>query len=330
MNAPLTPSQQRGIQVTPRLPDFSFGAEQDPDWAPGAPGLSAFCNTVSVVAGTAEGAFVEAGRWLMAQIADPAQREETRRFVQQEAFHATVHGRFNRALGATGAPVGALGALGAAVVDDLQASVGRVTWLAFALGTEQVIGEFGHAMLARPEPMGGMPEGPRQLFMWHCYEEVEHQAALHDGFEAVFGATRATRAQRVLGAAYAVATFTPPLLAGTWARLAPRHRWRPSVWWGLGRELVGPQGLFRGVPPALRALARVDFHPFDLHAPAETLARHSGLVDAAWARPPRVQPARDADAEECVPPVGLGDLARLVAFSLRTAARALAVAWRHG
>lgn len=329
MNAPLTPSQQRGILVTPRLPDFDFDDDTVDAWLAGDPGMTGFWNAVSVLAGHAEGAFIQTGRWLVAHLDDPAQVDETRRFVQQEAFHSVAHKRFNKALAAQGLPVAGLEALGAAVMADLQETCPPVTELGFALGTEQFIGEFGHALLAQDDPMADAPAAARRLFLWHCYEEVEHQAALHDGFDAVFGASPRVRGHRVLGIGFALAMFVPTLAVGTWVFACRSAGGRRLGWRALGAVLLGEAGLLRGLPSVFRAMTRVDFHPFDVHDPGPMLAAHADCVDPAWEKPIRGRwPAAEGDPVD-VPPVGVVAMVDLLGFAARTVRRSLAFAWAH-
>ena len=68
--------------------------------------------------------FIEAGRWLVERIDDPALAEETRNFAQQEAFHGAVHARFNRVLGEQRRPVEAIAELMRGVLDDVERCCG--------------------------------------------------------------------------------------------------------------------------------------------------------------------------------------------------------------
>jgi hypothetical protein len=104
-----TPSEARGVRVTPRLPDLRFDPTIDAThWFDGDAGRTAAWNALSVIASEGELGFIDAGRWLVARIDDQAIADETRRFIQQEAFHGTVHSRLNRALAASGLPVDAV------------------------------------------------------------------------------------------------------------------------------------------------------------------------------------------------------------------------------
>lgn len=326
MNLKSTPSVARGVVVTPRLPDFVFDAATTPDaWFGGDPGLTATWSALSVIAGCAELRFIEAGRWLVERIDDPALAEETRNFAQQEAFHGAVHARFNRVLGEQGRPVEAIAQLMRGLLDDVERCGGRSTFLAAMLAAEQVIGEMGHAVLAQPQVFDDLPPNVAALWLWHCFEEVEHAAALHDGFSAVFGQSRAERDLRVLGAAYILVLLLAAWPAAAWAcvpDLAARSR--PTTWRSTYAQLFGPTGLMRGAVRNLAQLRRVDFHPFDMHDPAATLHAARDLVDPAWERPTRKAAVAEPRAPRPdVQPLGLRDVVGLARFAASATRRAV-------
>ena len=74
------------------------------------------------LAGAGEAGFIDAGRELAAGIEDEAVAEELRAFVQQEAFHATVHGRLNRLLDERGLPARAIKELADELIPGIEAS----------------------------------------------------------------------------------------------------------------------------------------------------------------------------------------------------------------
>lgn len=284
----VTPSQARGIHVTPRNPPFAFDVESVPaTWFDGDPVTTAAWNALSVLFAPGEKLILEAGRWLVDRIDDPVVAAETRAFLQQEATHSAVHARFNAALSARGLPVDAVDRYADDLLEALERSAGPVTTLSAALAGEQMIGEMGHALLANPEAIEAAAEGPRALFLWHFYEEVEHQAALHDGWVHVFGSDDAARASRVLGAAYVAILVAFAWPATTWAML-PRGEdgeFRDPPLSPTLQHFFGRPGLMRGASRNLVHLLRRDFHPFQVHDPAPSLRDNRHLVQAAWERP---------------------------------------------
>lgn len=328
MNTVPTPSEARGVRVTPRLPDLRFDHLMDSTrWFDGDAGRTAAWNALSVIASEGELGFIDAGRWLVARIDDPAIADETRRFVQQEAFHGTVHARLNRVLGAAGLPVDAVRAFARDLIAGIEANGGRSTFLAAMLAGEQIIGEIGHAALERDDTLDGVPDTIAALWRWHFYEEVEHQAALHDGWTHVHGTHRDARNLRVLGAAYMVVLLVAVWPASSWAMARGAPRRRPSTWAGVCDQLLGRDGLLRGALRNLGALRRVDFHPFDHHDPKRVLdRRRSEAVHEAWERPERESTTEPTEAPPVVAPIGareLADLARFAAFATARTARFL-------
>lgn len=331
MSATVTPSMAHGVHVTPRLPDFAFDDRNVPEnWFADDPGITAAWNALSVIAGVGEKLFVEAGRWLVERIDDPVVAGETLRFMQQEAFHAAVHARLNRVLAQRGLPVDAVRRLVEEMLREIEQRGGHSTLMAMGLAGEQAIGEIGHAVLAAPESMDGVAPGPRELFMWHWFEEVEHQASLHDGWTWLHGRSAEARARRVLGAVYALLVFGLGWPAATWAMLPPaarRRRFQLSTWRPLLRQMFGEKGLLRGGARNLRHLVRIDFHPFDMHDPKPTLDRHRAtVVRPEWEMAAKT-PKQAAHAQKiAVEPLRARDVWRAAGFGawlLRRTARFL-------
>lgn len=333
MNVTVTPSMARGVFVTPRLPPFSFeDAGVRGAWFGGDVGRTATWNALSLLAGVAEHGFMDAGRWLVDHIDDPVVADETRRFVQQEAFHGTVHARFNRVLAAQGLPTDGVRDLVLSLLAEVERVGGRATYLGAMLAGEQVIGEIGHALLDRPDTFDGAPDSVRALWEWHFFEEVEHQAALHDGWTYVYGADRVARDRRVLGAAYVLVMLAVAWPVAAWA-LVPAteraRRSRPATWASAWRQLFGRDGLARGALRNLTALARIDFHPFDMHDPVPTLDRcRDALVSPAWERPMPAQAQRVPLDRPPLAAIGLADLVGLARFAGVVVRQSLAFAWR--
>jgi len=315
--AAVTPSMARGIRVTPRLPEFVFDDTNLPEqWFADDVGITAAWNGLGVFANVAETLFVAAGRKLLARIDDPAVADETARFMQQEAIHSAMHARMNRCLAARGLPVEAARGFMQSLVDEAERRGGSAVFMALGLAGEQAIGELAHAVLSEDAPMADAAEAPRALFLWHFYEEVEHQAALHDGWEHVYGRGPDARAMRVLGAAYAVTAIAVSMPALAWAMVPASRRgerWRGATWGPALRQLLGDRGLLRGAARNLRALPRLGFHPFDMHDPVSMLQRAKGFVQGIPEAPTKAPRAGNAPTGEA-PAVGPRDVARCVGF----------------
>jgi len=328
MAQPTTPSLARGIQPVPRRPPLTFTPANTPvDWFDGDPGCSAAWNAISVLAEVGEAQFITTGRWLIDRIDCSVVAEETARFIQQEASHSAVHRRYNKALAAQGVPMQAAHDFAMRRFVDLQDRTSHSLIAAIALAGEQAIGELGHAVLARPEVMEGAEEVPRTLWMWHWYEEVEHQAALHDGWVHVHGHGRDGRHLRVLGVAFLAVYLATAWPVVTWVLRGQTslRGWGRVLW-----QMFGRQGLLVGAARNLTAMLRADFHPFDMHDPVPTLAEWDGVaVKPEWERPTR-KPKRHGGIDTTdLPSPGLSDWACLLGFSARSVVAGARLMWAH-
>lgn len=285
----------RGIHVTPRLPDFAFGDEALRPWFGGDPGKTAAWNALGVLAGIGEASFIEAARALLPHLDDADTIAEVGAFIQQEAAHAAVHARFNRVLAENGYPVEPTRSLMHDLVAGVERRVGLDGLGAASLAGELVIGEFGHCMIDDPVYLADADPLPRALWLWHSYEEVEHQAALHDAWCRVHGTDKAARDLRMVGLVYLVTVVGVAWPVATWAMLeaaqpgASRSR---ATWRGLHDILLGPRGLLGRVSRNLSAVSSIGFHPFTVREPTQALDAHRD----ALVRPEWVVPARAAKA----------------------------------
>jgi predicted metal-dependent hydrolase len=297
MFAGATPSAAHGVFLTPRLPSFVFTPEiAEAAWFDRDVGSTAAWNALSVLASTGEVSFIEAGQWIVERVADPALADETARFIRQESYHATVHNRFNGLLQARGLPVQACRTYLKDVFDQIRAVAGDQVWMAMMLATEQVIGEIGHAVLNKPEILDDVEPTMRKLFLWHCYEEVEHSAALHDSWVALFGTDGVARNLRVLGAVYIALTLSivwPLSAVALLPQQARSGRWQWRTWRRTYAKLLGQHGMLVGVVKNLRGILRVGFHPFDVHDPLPLLQKwQEEATDKSWDQPMPQRPRK--------------------------------------
>jgi len=301
-----TPSLALGIQPIPRLPPFTYNADNLPlEWFGGDPGRTAVWNSLSVLAEVGEARFIRTGRWLLDRITCPAAAEETARFIQQEASHSAVHRRFNRVLKEQGRPVPETRRLAEMLFDWIAEHAGHEMVVAVSLAGEQAVGELGHATLEHPAHLDCAHADVRQMWLWHWYEEVEHQAALHDGFTHVMGMGRRGQALRVLGALYAIVYVgvvwpaTSVAMARSGGARNSLRTWRPVL-----RQMFGRNGLLVGTVRNLWALPRRDFHPFSVHDPRPALQEWDGTaVKAEWAQKVRLPGRHGGRADEALPQV---------------------------
>lgn len=280
-----TSSEQRGIRVTPRLPDLEFGEELRPRWVNDDAALTSFWAALGVIAPVAETWFIRSGKSLLPRIDNPAIADETRRFLQQEAYHARVHERLNGLLEQRGHPVAPIRRYVTDLLNKMQECGGEYIAIAGALAGEQAIGEIGDAIVKNPWLLDDCDPAPRAMIFWHAFEEVEHSAALYDAYENVYGRGWRAYLGRLLGLTYAVSLLAMALPAATHAMLAHAEpgQNRRRHWRRIFGHLFGPSGLLRSSGPVVAAYLRRDFHPWKLRdAGTVLMERRSEFVRDEW------------------------------------------------
>lgn len=200
---PRTSTEQMGIRVTPRLPDFEFGDDIPTLYYDGSIPLTSFWNGFSVAAEFLEVYFIKHGKKMVKELPPSSPlRDELIRFFQQEANHGRTHGGLNKLLRKRGYPV----QLGQRYCRDMIGyweEFGRELGLdsvmaALGATAEQTLGDIGEALFRdRILKKIGMHRSVRGLLEWHFLEEMEHRAVLFDGYQATYGKRRGGYAARV-------------------------------------------------------------------------------------------------------------------------------------
>src|SRR5262245_18188430 len=138
-----TSTERQGLRVTPRLPNLEFGNEVRPRWVNDDAALTSLYAALGVFGPNAETWIIRAGKSLLQEIRDPAIADETRRFIQQEAYHARVHERMNRLLEERGHPVAPTRRYVAELLETAESCGGPSIVIGGAMAAEQVISEMG-------------------------------------------------------------------------------------------------------------------------------------------------------------------------------------------
>jgi len=142
----------------------------------------------------------------------PGLQDEMRNFAQQEAFHATIHRRFNQLLQSWGHPVVQMDHFAArifALVDKLSSTKLRS---AIAVAGEHFIGELGNVAITEPNVFADADPRVARMFLWHGYEELEHKAVLFDGYADAYGTGFSSYLHRQLGLLVAIGVLIVVLL----------------------------------------------------------------------------------------------------------------------
>jgi predicted metal-dependent hydrolase len=296
---PRTTTQQRGVAVTLRRPDFEYDEDVPRVWHSGGAAVTAFWNALSIGTPLLEAEFIKDGARLEGRLQTPEQVRELRSFIRQEGTHAKLHRRYNDLLVSWGYPVERCEKPVRTAL-RLLSRTNTTFRCAVALSGEHFIGEIGDIILMRPEVMETV--GDRrvtQLWLWHAYEEVEHKAALFDAFTAVHGRGMRAYAYRVTGLFGAIGILLSilPRMVAELLRHDGKSR-DPREWIRLGRYLFGTSGVLRNRSRAVFEFLRPTFHPWTYLDNATLLAdRREDLIDPTWEVHEDRSPLKDADLD---------------------------------
>lgn len=166
-------SQEQTITV--RRPKLTLSGRIDPLFLTGQPELAYALMGISLVAPYAEAFLIRAmakAKWM---VTDPALREMLRLLNGQEGQHTRLHNRFNAA---TCGDIPEVAALQEEIARDYArlGATHRLEWqLAFTEGLEAATVAIARFLLDEQVLRDGDP-GARDLFEWHCVEELEHRS----------------------------------------------------------------------------------------------------------------------------------------------------------
>jgi len=280
----LTTTQERGITITPRMPDFNFSADEVPaNWHSEGAIISSFWNGLSCITPTLEAFFIRDMRRLEPMIKDfPELQKELRAFVHQEACHAATHRKWNRLLAEWGGPVEKIEGRTKKALGFIERWTSSRFRTAMVVSGEHFVGELGNVMISRPEIFGTTHQVMHDIWVWHGMEECEHKAVAFDAYTEVFGKglwSYITRAAAFFAASalvsYAMIMSTREFLRTTEGE---GREWRKLL-----RYLYGKGGVMAGSITAFLAILKPSFHPWGFGSNKEVLDKYSKeIFDPAW------------------------------------------------
>ncbi|MAQ14093.1 MAG: metal-dependent hydrolase [Sandaracinus sp.] len=229
------------------------------DWYGGDLDLSMFWDALSAVFPEGEKFFVRAVREHRDQITDPELRARVDAFIGQEAAHGTAHRALNRSL-EDRLP-------GARVVDEQLRWVlaelapklfGPRQRLAITCALEHFTALLAKQLLEDPRHRQAIDPRLQALWLWHAYEEVEHEAVAFDVYQSVGGHALERGALMALTTALFVG-----FMGYFFARVAQDQgrASRPRTWARVAHFLWVRPGLTRRLVPDYLAYYRPGFHP---------------------------------------------------------------------
>ena len=246
-----------------RRPEHAEFADLPLRWYGDDLDLTLLWNTLSAVFPEGENFFVRAVRDHLEACGDDEElRARVRGFIGQEAAHGVGHRAFNRAL-ARDFP--GLERVEREVRFVLKTLAPRLFTprqrLAITAALEHFTSLLAAQLLEDPKHRGACdhPDTVR-LWLWHAFEEVEHEDVAFDVYRAAGG----TEFERRWVMAVTTALFV--LFIGYFYGVLAadqRRRFAPRGWARLGWFLVGSPGLTRRLLPGYLAYYRRGFHPRD-------------------------------------------------------------------
>ena len=229
------------------------------DWYDGDTDLSIFWDTLSAVFPEGENFFVRAVREHRDAIDDAELRARVDAFIGQEAAHGAAHRALNRALE---------GRLPSAERVDRELRwvlkvlapklFGARQRLAITCALEHFTALLAAQLLEDERHRAAIDARLTPLWLWHAYEEVEHEDVAFDVYLVAGGNELERRAIMALTTALFVA-----FMGYFYAVMATddKRAHRPGTWLRLGYFLCVKPGLTRRLIPSYLAYFRKGFHP---------------------------------------------------------------------
>lgn len=248
---------------------FDLGESAGPDWFEGDPRRSAYCDALSVFFPVGERFFIAAVRAHAGRIDDPALKAEVRAFCAQEALHTREHEAYNDTLRRHGYDVDAMEARAAAVLAGVKSPLQR---LLVTAAIEHLTATLAHLVLENPDVLEKVPAPYRDLWTWHCLEEMEHKGVAFDVLQRATADLSPARRYGLRCAALVVVTAQlhrilfkniHEILRARGFSIGVRH-WVSALWTMFGRP-----GYYRRALGYYLSYLRPGFHPWRVAEPAE-------------------------------------------------------------
>lgn len=237
-----TSTMRQSIHLAPRRLHWTFS---DLPAAPveNSPELSAFLLSISWFVVAFEDVGIPVVRSALPKLADhPALAREAQIFVAQEALHSQGHELFNRALVAQhGYDTTVLDREGRRYMETLLDG-GEQEQLAMVAVLEHVIFSVAEWYETAFDLHTKVDPQFHRLLLWHCMEEMEHTAVVHDMYEHIYGTGAAAYRTRIATLVSGIRSAVRTLMR-MWRALLPQVAARQGrtpakarAWAGFVRE----------------------------------------------------------------------------------------------
>lgn len=178
-------STPENISITPRNPSFDFSGVNKV-WMADAI-TSHFMNALSIFIPFSERSVIEILRSNEDRIEDANLKQQIKDMVKQEGRHAAMHRKSNERIRSCYSGLGTIEKLQQFTMKWLKKVSSRAFEAAIPVAFEHFTSAVSRDILSRPEKWTGNKNNASIDFViWHCLEELEHQAVGHDAYKALY------------------------------------------------------------------------------------------------------------------------------------------------
>lgn len=251
-------------QITIRARDAHFEINETDRvyWHGGDPARTLIYNAMSTLFPEGEYLFMDSVRAHSDRVRDPVLKAQVKAFLRQEALHSREHVDYNLALDSQGFSASRLHELAGKRLGIVR-RMGPRRMLACTCALEHFTATFGHELLSDPSYLEGADRKFKELWTWHCIEEIEHKSVAFDVYrESYTGFGAYIVRARVMFLAMIV--FGSMIVVHI-AHLLKDHGLSrsPKAWAGVLNYLFGRPGLFRRMIPSLLWYMTPGYHPWN-------------------------------------------------------------------
>jgi predicted metal-dependent hydrolase len=168
--------------------DIHFAVRDDIPrcWIDGEIQSSRWFDAYSCVIPAGERFFIETVRNFREQVADdPQLARDVAAFIGQEATHSREHLVYNARLAAQNMPIDAMSQVEEKHIKFFRRHLSPASLLAITIGLENITAVLAHQVLTHPKLFDRADPRVRDLWNWHCLEELEHKSVAFDVFTRI-------------------------------------------------------------------------------------------------------------------------------------------------
>ena len=220
---------------------FDLGTPDITEWIEGNAFKTQLFNAISMSFPFGENYFIKSFKQIQSAglIRNPQLNEKIRLFISQEAHHSSIHLHFNRYLESRGLPFSLLGWFECRrrfcdAIYDIK------TQLAVTMAYEHLTTALSYANLKYAWVADVKDRNIRNMWNWHCAEEIEHSDVAYELYQHVCGGY----VRRIYGMLFTVVCFMFDYSMQTFINLwRTNNLFQLKTWVGASSFLFGRQGM---------------------------------------------------------------------------------------